>query len=258
VIGYYEAIKLLVSMLILGCSCVTDWKSRRAPNELWFVMGGAGLLLDLYAFWQGGFDASYAIRSIASVLFIFALVYLIFSMGGFGGADAKALIAIAIMFPLYPSLELAGNDFPAAGSLMSPIFALSVLGNAIVLTAALPPCTLAYNLLTVPAGEIISNPIGAITGYRTSIDRLIGKHLRLMHRYDEAGDRIEKRLSLKGQELDDDMLARLIKWQSEGKIDDHVWVTPKLPFLIQITLGFFAGIFYGDILMQMVSILLCL
>ena len=243
-------------MFVLGYSCVTDWRCRRAPNELWYVMGGAGLAFDMCAFWQGGFDAGYVLWTFVGALFTFALVYLVFAMGGFGGADAKALIAIAVMFPRWPSLELAGMAFPAAGRLVSPVFALSVLGNAIVITAALPPCALAYNLLTVPVPEIVSNPLGAITGYRAPVGQLKGKHLRLMHRYEDAGDRVERRMALKGPELDDEMLARLATWRAAGRIGDRVWVTPQLPFLIPITLGFFTSVVYGDILLQIVSALI--
>jgi preflagellin peptidase FlaK len=235
---------------------VTDWKIRRAPNKLWYVMGGIALLFDLYAFWQNDFDLMFAVWLAAGVLFIYALVYIIFRVGGFGGADAKALIAIALMFPLYPVIEVAGMSFPIANNIMSPVFALSVLGNAVVLTVIVPLGMLAYNLLTAPPGEVIGNPIGAFTGYKAPVDRLKGKHLRLMHYYEETDGRVERRMTFRGPDLDDETLGELAKWRGEGKIGDKVWVTPKLPFLIPITLGFLAGIFYGDILMIIVSTLL--
>src|SRR5512147_1613445 len=93
-----DLLRVLVATLILGYSCITDWKVRRAPNELWYLLGGIGLVFALYGFWQNDFDLTYAIWFAAGVLFIYALVYMIFRVGGFGGADAKALIAIAIMF----------------------------------------------------------------------------------------------------------------------------------------------------------------
>jgi len=193
---------------------------------------------------------------VISVLFTFSLVYVIFRLGGFGGADAKALVAIAIMFPANPSIGLAGLSFPVAGNGLSPVFALTVLGNAIALTGVVPSGVLVYNLLTAPAAEIVSNPVGAIAGYRVPVGRPGGKHLRLMHQYGEAGDRIERRLAFKGPVLDDDMRARLARWQAEGRIGDHVWVTPQLPFLIPIALGFLTAVVYGDILVQLISILL--
>ena len=251
-----DLLRVSVSIVILGYACLTDWRQRRAPNQLWYIMGAAGLVFDLYAFWRSGFDTYFAVWLAAGVAFIYLLVYLIFRLGGFGGADAKALIALAIMFPVHPMIALAGAAFPAAGDIMSPVFALSVLGNAVVLTIVVPIGVLAYNLLTVPIGEVAANPLGAVTGYKASIGSLRGKHLRLMHRYEEADGKVERRMAFRGSELDDGALARLARWRDEGKIGDRVWVTPKLPFLIPITLGFLAGVFYGDILMQVIAILL--
>jgi preflagellin peptidase FlaK len=251
-----DILRVVVSVVILGYSCVTDWKIRRAPNKLWYVMGGIALLFDLYAFWLNDFSINFVIWLGAGVLFIYALVYIIFKVGGFGGADAKSLIAIALMFPLYPVIELFGVSFPVANGVMSPVFALSVLGNAVVLTIIVPLGMFAYNLLTAPLNEVIANPLGAFTGYKSGISQLKGKHLRLMHHYEEIDGHVEKRMKFKGSEIDDKMLRKLLNWQSDGKIGDKVWVTPKLPFLIPITLGFLAGIFYGDILMQVVSTLL--
>lgn len=251
-----DILRVVVSIVILGYSCVTDWKIRRAPNKLWYIMGGIALLFNLYAFWLNDFDAIFLVWMVIGAVFIYMLVYIIFRVGGFGGADAKALIAIALMFPLYPMIELAGMTFPVANNIMSPVFALSVLGNAVVLTIVVPLGMLAYNLLTAPFGEVISNPIGAFTGYKAAIGRLKGKHLRLMHYYEETDGRVEKRMTFKGPDIDDDTLKELSKWHDEGKIGEKVWVTPKLPFLIPITLGFLAAIFYGDILMMIVSTLL--
>jgi preflagellin peptidase FlaK len=251
-----DILRVIVSIVILGYSCVTDWKIRRAPNKLWYFMGGIALLFNLYAFWLNDFDLGFLLWLGAGVAFIYALVYIIFKVGGFGGADAKSLIAIALMFPLYPIIELAGMSFPIANNVMSPVFSLSVLGNAVVLTIIVPLGMLVYNLLTAPFGEVISNPIGAFTGYKAAISQLKGKHLRLMHHYEETDGRVEKQMTFKGPDLDNQTLDELSKWHSEGKIGEKVWVTPKLPFLIPITLGFLAAVFYGDILMMIVSTLL--
>jgi preflagellin peptidase FlaK len=251
-------LRVLVATIILGYSCVTDWKIRRAPNELWYIMGGIGLLFAIYGFWENDFDINYLIWFAVGVLFIYALVYMIFRVGGFGGADAKALIAIAIMFPapMFPLISLAGFDFPIAGGIMSPVFALAVLGNAVALNILVPLGMLAYNLATTPARELMANPLGAFTGYKARIGNLKGKHLRLMHDYDETDDKVQKHWVFKGTEIDDYSLGELSKWRDAGKIGDKVWVTPKLPFLIPITLGFLTAVFYGDILMMVVSTLM--
>ena len=252
-------IRLIACMAILGYACLTDWKVRRAPNELWIALGAIGVVLDAIEFWAGDFNYLYIVFLIIGVGFIYVLVYVIFKVGGFGGADAKALIAIAIVFPfpLYPIINIGGVWFPIAYQLHSPIFALTVLGNAVTIMLIIPLFVLLYNLLNVPIGELAKNPIGALTGYKMNIDRIKGRHLRLMHRYTEEEDgRMSIKMAFRGNEADDEMLARLEKWSGEGKIGDRVWVTPKLPFLIPITIGLIIAVLYGDILMQIVAFLM--
>lgn len=249
-----NALRVLATLIIFGYSCLTDWKTRRAPNELWYVMGGIGLALAAYELWQYDFSVVYLARLVIGAVFIYALVYVIFRVGGFGGADAKALIATALMFPLYPVLNVQGTFLPLAYNVMSPIFALTVLGNAVVLTIVVPLGVLAYNLLTVPPGEVLSNPLGAVTGYKAGIGRIKGRHLRLMHRYEVEDGKLVRRMAFRGSEPDDKLLGQMEKWMDEGLLEARVWVTPKLPFLIPITIGFVTAVIYGDILMQVVAL----
>ncbi len=77
-----------------------------------------------------------------------------------------------------------------------------------------------------------------------------------MHDYDETDNKVRRHWVFKGTEIDDYSVGELTKWRDAGKIGEKVWVTPKLPFLIPITLGFLAAVFYGDILMQVISTLM--
>jgi preflagellin peptidase FlaK len=174
----------------------------------------------------------------------------------FGGADAKALIAIAIVFPYYPLLDIGGHLFPVLDSIRSPIFSLAVLGNAVLLPIAIVIAYAVRNLITVPLKEIVSNPIALFTGYLMKIDQIKGKHVRLMHRYYEIDGKIQKKILFGGKDADPETFKKLIAWQKEGKIGDKVWVTPKLPFLIPITMGFLIAVFYGDLLMLLMSFIL--
>jgi archaeal preflagellin peptidase FlaK len=47
-----------------------------------------------------------------------------------------------------------------------------------------------------------------------------------------------------------------LKWKAEGKVREKVWVTPKIPFLIPITLGFIVAVVWGDILTRIISLLM--
>lgn len=259
-------LRILVTLPILAYSCMTDWKIRRAPNELWYLLGGIGVILNLVTIWLlSGSHADligiYVILLVAEVVSTYILVYLLFNFGGFGGADAKALIAIAIMFPLYPLFTLGGISFPLIYSWTNDLhmlvfFWLAVLGNAVVLTIIVPAGVLVYNLLTIPPMEVVRNPLRAIIGYKAGVDVIGKKHLRLMHDYSEdAEGKVTPQFRYRGKEPDEATLKKLKKWRDEKKIDEKVWVTPKLPFLIPITLGFVSAVLLGNILMLAVSII---
>lgn len=261
-VNSFNLLRVAICLLILGYSCVTDWKTRRAPNRLWYFMGAIGLILGLFELYGSGFDRYLIFSWAFGIIFISVIMYFLyyffqyFGMSGLGGADAKALIAIAIMFPYYPQIELLGISLPLADVTRSIIFGFSVFGNALVLNLVVPIALFAYNLLNVPLEELKSKPLSAFTGYKVGVEGLKGKHVRLMNRYSEEDGQLKKKRAFEGSEVDDATYQNLLKWKSEGKIGDKVWVTPKIPFLIPITLGFLVAIFYGDILTQVISFLI--
>ena len=48
----------------------------------------------------------------------------------------------------------------------------------------------------------------------------------------------------------DKVMNELKKMSDKGLIKD-IWVTPGLPFMIPITLGFYVSIFYGDLITEL-------
>ena len=69
------------------------------------------------------------------------LIYLLFQMGLiFGGADAKALMAIAILVPIQPAIA----DFPLRNSLMP--FSFVIFFNSLVLFLAIPLGIFIFNI----------------------------------------------------------------------------------------------------------------
>ncbi len=255
----FDILRVAVSIVVLGYSCVTDYRTRRAPNRLWYFLGAVGLIMGFVELYLSGFNRTFIFYWSLSIVFMFVLMYFLyyffqrFGMSGLGGADAKALIAIGIMFPLYPQIQLLSWSLPVTDVTRSIIFGLAVFGNALALNLVLPIGLLAHNLLNVPIGELVASPLSAITGYKADVEGIKGKHVRLMSRYSEEDGVLKKKRALGGSEVDDAEYQNLLRWKSEGKLGDKVWVTPKIPFLIPITLGFLVAITYGDILTQVIS-----
>lgn len=260
---WLDILRIAICLVILGYSCVTDWKTRRAPNRLWYIMGGIGLVLGLYQLYSLNFN-NYLIFSWAlNIIFIFVLMYFLFyffqyfGMSGLGGADAKALMAVALMFPYYPEISLAGILLPVTDVSRSIIYGLAVFGNALALNLVVPIAILIYNVATVPLKELTASPMMALTGYKVNIESIKGKHVRLMHKYLETPEgKPEIKRTFSGSEINEETYGRISKWKNEGIIGPKVWITPKIPFLIPITLGFILSIVYGDILMQIISLIL--
>ncbi len=175
------------------------------------------------------------------VTFVFMIVYFTLyqvPIGGtriiHGGADAKCLMALAAIFPWYihglvysigPFYGVI-EEFPAFGWIF-PIH-LSVLFNGAVVTAAVL-------FLILPVMNILRKDLSfprMFTSYRKDVDGITGKHVWIILEHKlkkkvEPTDIIERRLKELGQ--------------------DRVWVTPKIPFILSLFIGFAIQILIGNI-----------
>jgi len=68
------------------------------------------------------------------------------------------------------------------------------------------------------------------------------------------GEKVVKRFSFGGVEIDEETVKRLKEYAAEGKIEDEVWVTPELPFMLFITAGFFISVVCGNLIMLVFSL----
>lgn len=127
-----------------------DIKTRRLPNWLWIALlafGGGLLMIDAaqhfpFTTYQGGvwlFDVG------KSFILIVPLGYLLWWSGGMGAADAKAIITLAVIFPVLPEYLIAGAVAPL---ITAPhgIFSLTIVSNAVVVAASVPLSMVVYNL----------------------------------------------------------------------------------------------------------------
>nr|QNO46443.1 preflagellin peptidase [Methanosarcinales archaeon ANME-2c ERB4] len=241
-------------MLFLLYSCRCDLKTRTVRNELWGVVFVAALPLVIAdALAQG---SRYLLHTTVSVMGIYIFVYLLFRLGAFGGADAKALIALSFIFPAFPSITAFGYGLPLSGAPPLDIFAFSTLANAVLLTIVVPLGILAYNLCTLSVREIMENPWYLIVGYKCRISDLGDQHVRLIEDFECEGSAVKKKFTRRGVGIDDPVLKRLDQLASSGLIGERVWVTPGLPFMIPITAGFVSAVVYGDLISSVMMTLL--
>ncbi len=160
---------------------------------------------------------------------VFVLLYIFDVIKG--GADAKCLIALAFLFPLYPdlwTLPLLGLPSELA-QLLLPL-PLMVLFLASVLSISILPYFLIRNIIN----RDIRFP-QAFLGTRISIDSAEKGHYWPMERVREDGS-VEIRSAPQGEDF--------IALRQAGA--ELVWVTPKIPLLIPMTAALMIIIVLGN------------
>jgi preflagellin peptidase FlaK len=238
----------------------SDNRTREVSNNVWAVFAPVALVLTfievyLYQFSQlPVYGVCFGLTALFSVVVFYA--------GGFGGADAKALMCLALALPFYPVnlvTPLSGTISPISRNL----FPLSVFTNSVLMAALMTLVMLGYNTLwrvrtgkkLFEGGKYENESIGRkalvlITGYKVSVQKLKEKwHLYPLEDANEDSESNLKRklVTLPKDEERDAIVARLDKAVKNGKIQNGVWATPGLPFLVFVTAGLVLALFVGDI-----------
>lgn len=96
-------IQILTCLAFLTYASVSDLHTRHVSNDVWIAMSAFGVL-NFYYIGTGTLDPTAWLYVVASG---FILSIILFYTNQFGGADAKALISLAVVLPLFPGTELA-------------------------------------------------------------------------------------------------------------------------------------------------------
>jgi len=246
-----DILKTLFCTPFLLYSCYSDIKTRRVSNKLWLCMLALGSVFVVYDIWNYGFP--YLIWILISTGLTFAFVYILFQLGVFGGADAKSLIVLSIIFPVYPNFS--GFPIHAPLPIFKDFFAFGIFENAVLLTIVVPLGLAFYNVSKM--GLHIDKPFYAFIGYKTKISELSQKrHIKLIEGFEFTNNEFKFYFKRGGVELDEEVINELKNALEKDLIKDDVWVTPGLPFMIPITLGFFVSAFYGDLIFELTKYIL--
>ena len=230
-----DIIRFAVGVVILGYACYTDIKTRMASNILWITMGVIGAILIVVQYLTAGIDN---ILPLIFIPILIAIVYVLFYIGLiFGGADAKAIMALTILIPFWPSIY----GFPKAPSVMP--FPWAVFSNSIILFLLIPPAFLIFN---ATKGNI-EFPY-ALIGYKMSTDKAKKKFVWPLERIKDG----KRKIMFMPEEFD--AIKYIEELENAGR--KEIWVTPKIPFMIPLLLGFILAYIFGDILFAIVSLVL--
>ena len=213
-------IGLALVMLIVG-SIIDVWK-REIHDYYWIGFGSVGFLLVFLSS-----DLISDLLTIGFALIIAPFVILIWRLGLFGGADAFALVALAVIAPM-------------ATISVNPVTPFTTLSNAAVLFIIPFLINVVRNIIAQIRGEKIFEGFDESAG-----KKLAAILMGYKAKNPKFGFAIEKIENGK-KKLD---LAIHHSENQEFCTKPNTWITPGIPYLLLITGGFIIQIFYGDILL---------
>ena len=192
----------LVAVPVFGWAAYRDVKTRRVPNRTWTPLAALAVLLllwDAYAVWTGPLAVGqrlFFVRVAISLGFVVPLSYAFWYIGGFGGADAKAFMLVAVLFPVYPVYYLPTVALPLQQTAIG-VFSLTILSNTVLAGVAYPMAVALGNLARgrLSPAMVIGRPV--------SVEAVTEEYGRLL----ESPDGFDRR------GLDLDALRMYLRWR---------------------------------------------
>ncbi len=191
----------LVVIPVFAWAAWRDINTRRLPNRLWPPLVAVGVValaweaiqLSSFGTYEGRL---FLVQVGVSLLFIAPLGYAFWWLGGFGGADAKALITLAVLLPTFPSYSLGSLSLPLVDTPLG-VFSLTVLTDTVLIAAVAPLLLAVGNLVRgyiEPKAMFFARPV--------AVDSIPDRHGKLF----ETPDGIARGLDL-------DALRMYLRWR---------------------------------------------
>lgn len=126
----------LLAVPVFAWAAYRDVRTRRVPNRTWMPLVAVGVvalawdgvaILDATAFSQRLF----VVQTALSLGLVAPVGYVFWRLGGFGGADAKAVMTLALLYPVYPTIYAFETVFPLTQATLG-VFSLTILSNAVL------------------------------------------------------------------------------------------------------------------------------
>jgi preflagellin peptidase FlaK len=263
----FAAARVAITLAILIYSSWSDYKTREVSNRVWAIYAPIALILSLSEL--ALYDSSKLTLFALSVGITIGFAFLLFYSGGFGGADSKAFMCIAIALPFFPTILLTPILVGGLSPISQIIFPITILSNSVLIAALSAVFLLLRNLVrkittgkALFEGTLATESLGKkilvlVTGQKFSLATLKAKwHVYPMEdiTLEEGENQFKRKLVIMPKdEGRDEVVERLSKAAQEGKIDERVWATPGLPMLIFVTVGLILALSLGDIVWLLIG-----
>ncbi|MCS7094397.1 MAG: prepilin peptidase [Thaumarchaeota archaeon] len=234
-----ELVNAAIASLMLAVASYMDLKRREVDDWVWMLLSSLTLPLTLYLCLLR-WDTQYPLIVAASVALSSLLALIFYKFEFYGGADAKAVISLALALPA----SFYGNRF-------HPFYPITTLLNGLLVSLSVPVSLLTYNLVVRPVlrGEPVFAGLEGLP-----LHKRIGA-LFLGTRVDWPKTFWAKILLKNGERLSlSPPLENYFPNPLSGT-PERTWATPGIPLIIFIALGHALNVLYGDLLFPVVTLL---
>jgi len=233
-----ELVQFIVNLAGLTIASYMDVKSREIEDYVWYLMLIASIPLLIFRFNTLIGNAPLLLLYLISLVTGISVALILYKFTLMGGADAKALIVLSI------------NEIPLLHkdplSLLPP---LSIFVNSTLFSLSVIPFILARNTLYLltrgslfkgfEKEDIKKKVLCFLTAYKVPFDTYLKN--KYMYSLAESRENGEKRLKI-GVRLEEE----------EGELNvidlkEEVWVSPLLPLIVFIEIGYIVYFFWGNI-----------
>ena len=209
-----------------------DTKASRLAPVVKYAAAVASMLALGYLWIHDGYFQN--LVAVPALMLFVVLMYMLNMIRG--GADAKALLALSVLFPFYPAIGSLPLIRPETSSAETAFpFTLAVLVTAAIIVALFPIGFAIRNL----SSKEFRFPYGFV-GYKSSLDDLKERHVWLMEHVEDG------RLTLHARPRHSEDLEKEIGLLRSAGVS-RVWVTPKIPFIIPMTAALVFAATFGNL-----------
>ncbi len=236
-------VDIILAAIMLLYTSYLDLKRREVEDKVWIVFGGIGAGSLIYQGVSGGVDWI----AVAISLGLTAIIGMgLYYFGFYGGADGKALVALALIIPIYTP--------PVGLYSLAPII---VLTNGVLISMVLPIALLLLNAIRIAGKRAIFEGFDEPL-YRKVLACLLGyKQLGMprpfqfsLERGNSAPPSTNENKGKTPRKFDFSLM------RDEFEERPGTWVTPGIPLLIFFTAGFFSLLIFGDLVIGLIRFLI--
>lgn len=292
--GVFVAPPDLLRLLVVPCLAWAgyhDVRTRRIPNWIWLpiaVGGGVAIVVDWVSVVAAPVRSALLFQCAVSLGLVAPLGYLLWRMGAMGGADAKAIGTLALVFPVCPTVYFRWGILPLERA-SHGVFSLTILTNTVLIGTVIPVALAVYNGVNgrISPSMFVGRPYpitavpdvyGQLLGNESSPSLIGGLDLDALRMYlrwrgtslatlRASPDAHRDPASCPGASADDPWgvaaFLSAIDGDAYGTTPDQlrsglvrlcseesesVWITPGIPFLAVVFFGLVIALIHGDML----------